>query len=73
MFGYENLFSQSIIPENNNSNNLSNNKFISSGFLPHFLIENNKGGMFLSIIITILTIIFSYIILFGVTQIQNIQ
>ena len=73
MFGYENLFSKSIIPENNNSSNLTNNKFISSGFLPNFLIENNSGGMILSIVITLLTIVISFIILFGITGIQNIS
>jgi hypothetical protein len=69
MFGYENLFSKSFIDENNISNNISDNKFVSSGFLPHFIVENNKGGMVLSIIITILTVIFSMTILFGVLKV----
>jgi len=69
MFGYENLFSKSFIDENNSSHNISDNKFVSSGFLPHFIIEKNSGGMVLSVIITILTVIFSMTILFGVLKI----
>ena len=69
MFGYENLFSKSIISENNNSHNLSNNKFMASGILPFFAIDKNSGGMTLSIVITILTIIFSSIILFAVNKV----
>jgi hypothetical protein len=68
MVGYENLFSKSIISENNNSNDLSNNKFISSGLLS-FVLENNTGGSFLSALYAILTFVISYIILFVVVKV----
>lgn len=68
MNGYENLFSKSFISENNNSSDLSNNKFISSGLLS-FMVEKNYGGSILSIIYAVLTIVISSIILFGVLKV----
>ncbi len=65
MCGYENIFSKSFISENNSSNDLSDNKFIASGLL-YFLLDKNKGGIGLSAIYMIITIILSSIILFGV-------
>ena len=41
MSGYENIFSKEIIPDDNNSKNISNNKFVSSGmftFLFQFIV-----------------------------------
>lgn len=71
LFGYENLFSKSIIENNNNSYNISDNKFMSSGLL-YFFIEKNKNGMFTGSIFLIITLIISAIILFGYIKIQDL-
>jgi hypothetical protein len=71
MFGYDNLFSKSIISEDNSSYDISNNKFVSSGLL-YFFYQQNYGGMITSVIIMFLTIAISMIILFGVLQINKI-
>jgi hypothetical protein len=71
MFGYENLFSKSIISENNNSYDISNNKFVSSGFL-YFFSQLNKGGIVMGSITIILTIVITVIILYGVLGINKI-
>lgn len=72
MFGYDNVYSKSIIGSNNVSYDISNNKFVSSGLL-YFFAENNKSGMFTSIVYVIVTIIISIAILFGMVRIQNIK
>ena len=72
MFGYENLFSKSIISENNNSYDISNNKFVASGFL-QFFSQQNKSGMIMGAITIILTIVITFIILYGVLGINKIQ
>ena len=69
MFGYENLFSKSFIDEDNISHNISDNKFVASGFLQYFIVQYNKGGILLSIIITVLTIIITLTILLGVLKV----
>jgi hypothetical protein len=70
IYGIENTFSKEFIPENVNSNNISNNKFVSSGFLS-FAVNyfgskdtSNIKGIILSIICFIITIIISGTILF---------
>jgi hypothetical protein len=73
ILGYENIFSKMIIPDDDNKN-ISNNKFISSGFLGFItnLIatqEKNITGLSLSIIIFVITIMISSIILFGISKI----
>jgi len=69
--GYENLFSKSIISENNNSTNLSNNKFIVSGFLQQIITnkDSNFSSIIYFIIILITSIIFSVTILYGFIKI----
>lgn len=69
ILGYENIFSQMIIPEDNNGKNLSQNKYVSTGALG-FLINlistsntNNMTGIIYSVILVILTITISMIIL----------
>jgi len=62
MFGYENMFSKFIIG-NNNSTDLSDNKFVSSGLLGFFL-EKNVKGIFMSILYAVLTGLISFMILF---------
>ena len=54
IFGYENIYSKSVIGENNSSYNISDNKFVSSGLL-YFFVENNKSGMVTGIIYLVLT------------------
>ena len=69
VLGYENVFSQMIIPEDNNGKNLSQNKYVSTGafgFLFNFIATkdtNNMNGIIYSIILVILTFIISMIIL----------
>lgn len=70
MFGYDNLFSDSIIQSNNNSSNISNNKFISSGLLGFFALDN-KSGIAMSILFMIVTLVISGFILFGQVKIQK--
>lgn len=71
MFGYENLYSKSIISDNNNSYDISNNKFISSGLL-YFFVEKNNSGMVTGVIYLLLTLIITFIGLFGYIKVQNI-
>jgi hypothetical protein len=71
IFGYENIYSKSVIGENNSSYNISDNKFVSSGLL-YFFVENNKSGMVTGIIYLVLTLIISFLILFGHAKVQNI-
>lgn len=78
MLGKDNIFSKSIISDDNSSSNISNNKFLASGLLG-FAINyfgtgevSNFKGMIFSIIVLVLTIIISIIILFGVVKIQDI-
>ena len=69
VLGYENIFSQMIVPEDNNGKNLSQNKYISTGalgFLFNFISTkdtNNMNGIIYSVILVILTITISMIIL----------
>ena len=76
--GYENIFSKSIIPENNNSKNISDNKFISSGNILWFLIQtitnkesNVKVGLLYGVFVLFMSIIVSMIILFGILKINK--
>ena len=76
--GYENIFSKSIIPENNNSKNVSDNKFVASGSMLWFLFQkitnkesNVTTGLIYGIILLAMSIIVSMIILFGILKINN--
>ena len=74
LLGIENTFSKDIISDNNNSSNISNNKFVSSGFLS-FAVNylgtkdaSNLKGIIFSVICFFITIIVSMIILYGVSK-----
>lgn len=77
IFGYSNDFSKAIISENNNSKNISDNKFVSSGALGFIfqMIANkensNMNGIIYSVVSMVLTILISIIILYGVAKIQK--
>ena len=76
ILGYENDFSKSIISENNDSKNISENKFVSSGLFGFIFqrIANkentNVNGMIYSGVIMVFTILISIIILFGVAKVN---
>ena len=67
ILGYENIFSQMIIPEDNNGKNLSQNKYVSTGalgFLFSFIATkdtNNMSGIIYSIILVVITIVISMV------------
>jgi hypothetical protein len=73
--GFNNEFSKYVIPDNYNSANLSQNKFVSSGyfsFLVNFISDkdsNNMKGIVLSGVTAFLTIVISLIILSSVVKI----
>jgi hypothetical protein len=70
IFGYENIFSKSIIANNDSRfKNISSNAFISGAFL-NFLFLGNKKGIALMIITFVLAIIVTLIIIFGVSNIS---
>jgi hypothetical protein len=70
IFGYENIFSKSIIANDDSRfKNISSNAFISGAFL-NFLFLGNKKGMTLMIITFVLAIIITVIIIFGVCKIS---
>jgi hypothetical protein len=77
VLGYQNDFSKSIISENNDGKNISENKFVSSGALGFIfqMIANkentNMNGIIYSIVIMALTILISIIILFGVAKVNK--
>lgn len=75
VFGYENIFSKKIIPDSNNSKNITNNKFVSSGTIFAFLFalkdSGNKRGIIYSAILLGLTLIICSIILFGIIKVQK--
>jgi hypothetical protein len=72
--GYKNLFSASIIPENEIGKNVSLNKFISSGFLNYIVSsiagkERNTKGIIYGVLLLVVTIVISCIILFLIYEI----
>ena len=70
IFGYENIFSKSIIANDDSRfKNISSNAFISGAFL-NFLFLGNKKGMTLMIITFVLAVIITVIIIFGVCKIS---
>jgi len=71
IIGYQNVFSDLLIKNENSGKNLSQNKFVSSGLLNMFMNFDSRSGMVYSIIITVLTILISVIILYGVVKIQS--
>lgn len=76
MMGYENIFSKQIISNNQNSNNLSNNLFISTGVFGYLFNyfatgEKNMTGIIYGAVVISLTIILSMFFLFGVFKINK--
>jgi len=76
MMGYENIFSKQIISNNQNSNNLSNNLFISTGsfgYLFNYFATGEKymTGIIYGAFIILLTIIISMFFLFGVFKLNK--
>ena len=69
IFGYENIFSKSLMADNNNSKNISSNKFISGAFL-NFFFTGNKKGIILMGATFLLSIIVTIIIIFGVVKVK---
>jgi hypothetical protein len=70
MLGFENIFSSSIVSENNNTKNVSDNRHIASGFLGFLAFrETNKTGLIYSIGVCVLTFIISAIILYGIVKV----
>jgi len=72
--GYKNEFSSSIIPNNEVGKNVSQNKFISSGFLNYIVMsfigkDKNIKGIIYGIVLFFLTIIVSAIVLASINQI----
>jgi hypothetical protein len=74
--GYENILSKSIL--SNNGYNVSQNKYVSSGFLNffvHFIVskdmDSNKNGIAYSFMLIVVTILISVIILYGIVKIQS--
>lgn len=68
IFGYENIFSKSLIGDDDSSSNISNNKFVSSGLINLYI--GNKQ-IFIGIFNAIITFILSMIILFAYVKIQT--
>ena len=68
IIGYDNVFSGSIISNDDMGKNLSQNKFVGSGFL-NFLVNFDKNGIIYSGIVFIITILISVTILYGVVKI----
>ena len=75
ILGYENLFSKQIIDGDDDSKNVSQNRFVSSGFLTYIINyiakgETNFKGIVYAVIIFVLTLLVSVIILYGIIKIQ---
>ena len=73
--GHNNMFSESIIPNNDISKNISNNVFMSTGLfgfaIQYFINDkaNNFRGMILSFVTLLLAIAVTGIVLFGIVGI----
>lgn len=70
LFGFDNVFSDSILDGSSNNVNISNNKFVSSGLLS-FVAEGNKKGIVLSILYFIISIIISVTVIFGIIKVHK--
>jgi hypothetical protein len=74
VLGYENKFSKQIIGDDN-SKNISQNKFASSfmlGFLINFIVtkdKSNMSGIIYSVLVIFIAVIISIIILYGIIKI----
>ena len=76
MCGYENSFSKIIIPDDDEGKNLSQNRFISSGFLNYLISfiakkETNMKGIIYGFILLLVTIVTTIVILYGIVKIQS--
>ena len=78
ILGYENIFSKDFGNENNNSPNLSKNRYVTPGIFSYFGFamtnnsnENDTGKLIIQGIILLVTIIISMTLLYGVYKIQD--
>lgn len=76
ILGYENIFSKEYSNENNNSPNLSKNRYVTPGIFSYFGFamtgdtnENDSGKLIVQGIILLVTIIISMTLLYGVYKI----
>jgi hypothetical protein len=73
VFGYENLFSKIIIPEDDEGKNISQNRFVSTGFLNYIINfiakkETNMKGIIYSILLLFITILITFVTLYNVNK-----
>ena len=74
IFGYENIFSKMIIPDDDEGKNISQNRFVSTGFLSYIINfiakkETNMKGIIYGLLLLVITIVVTIIILYGVVKI----
>ena len=74
VFGYENLFSKMIIPDDDEGKNISQNRFVSTGFLSYIISfiakkETNMKGIIYGLILLVVTVLVTIIILYGIVKI----
>ena len=74
VFGYENIFSKMVIPDEDEGKNISHNRFVSTGFLSYIINfiakkETNMKGIIYGLLLLVITIIVTVIILYAVVKI----
>ena len=74
IFGYENIFSKMIIPDDDEGKNISQNRFVSTGFLSYIINfiakkETNMKGIIYGLLLLVITIVVTIIILYGIVKI----
>lgn len=74
VFGYENIFSKMIISDDDEGKNISQNRFVATGFLSYIVNfiakkETNMKGIIYGLLLLIVTIIVTIIILYGIVKI----
>jgi len=74
VFGYENIFSKMIIPDDDEGKNISQNRFVSTGFLSYIINfiakkETNMKGIIYGLLLLVITIVVTIIILYGIVKI----
>lgn len=78
LLGYENIFSKDVTNSNNNSTNLSKNKYVTPGIFSYFgstmtgnSNDNDSSKLIVQVIILVITIIISMVLLYGVYKING--
>jgi hypothetical protein len=74
IFGYENIFSKMIIPDDDEGKNISQNRFVSTGFLSYIINfiakkETNMKGIIYGLLLLVITVLVTIIILYGIVKI----